>query len=194
MRAAAAYGADAILLPKVQAAGEIAAARALAGGVPLWAMIETPRAVLSALAIAEAGTECLVFGMNDFMLGMDGRHRADRANLVTAMSLCVMAARAAGVMAIDGVHNQIDDADGFARTCAEARDFGFDGRSCIHPVQVAPCNAAFTPSADEVAWAKKVLAAFAAEPGKGVLAMDGRMIEGLDADRARRILARAAAS
>jgi citrate lyase subunit beta/citryl-CoA lyase len=108
------------------------------------------------------------------------------------MSLCVMAGRAAGVPVIDGVHNQIDDTEGFARASAEARDFGFDGKSCIHPVQVAPANAAFTPSAEELAWARAVLAAFAEAPGMGVISLNGRMIEGLDAERARRLLARAA--
>jgi citrate lyase subunit beta/citryl-CoA lyase len=107
------------------------------------------------------------------------------------MSATVLAARAAGISALDGVHNALDDTAGFARACAEARDFGFDGKSVVHPAQLAPAKAAFSPSLEEITHARRVLAAFAAAPGKGVVTLDRRMLEALDADIARRTLARA---
>jgi citrate lyase subunit beta/citryl-CoA lyase len=191
MAALAAARPDAILLPKLSGPEDVAAAKARADGVPLWAMIETPRAVFQALAIADAGADCLMLGVNDLVSTLAGRHRPDRANLHTAMSLTVLAARAAGIAALDGVHNDLDDMTGFARACAEARDFGFDGKSVIHPSQIAPARTAFSPSLEEVAYARRVLAAFAAQPGKGVVALDRRMLEALDAESARRTLARA---
>ena len=190
LKAAAQSGADAILLPKLTEPEQVIAVRAAAHGMPLWAMIETPRALFHALAIADAGARCLVLGSNDMLHAMDGRHRGDRANLHTAMSLCVLAARAAGISVLDGVHNDLDAAEDFRRACAMARDFGFDGKSVIHPSQIAPANHAFSPTQDEIAYAKRVLEAFAREPGKGVITLDRRMLEALDADIAARILAR----
>ena len=182
---------DAILLPKISGADDIEAAKAKSGGVPIWAMIETPRSVFNAAGIADAGADCLIFGVNDLVSAMIGRHRADRANVHAAMSLTVLAARAAGITALDGVHNDLDDMTGFARSCAESRDFGFDGKSVIHPSQIAPARAAFSPSLEEIAYARRVLAAFAAQPGAGVVTLDRRMLEALDATSARRTLARA---
>lgn len=189
--AAARSGAGAVLLPKVRDAGEVAAARLLADGMPLWAMIETPRGLLNATAIADAGVECLVFGSNDLLHALEGRHRGDRANLWTAMSLTVLAARAAGIAVLDGVHNDLDAAGEFDAACVLARDFGFDGKSVIHPSQIAPANSAFSPSPGEITYARRVLDAFAAAPGKGAIALDRRMLEALDADIAARTLARA---
>jgi citrate lyase subunit beta/citryl-CoA lyase len=189
--AAGKSGADAILLPKLTAAAEIAAAKTGANGVPVWAMIETPRALLNVSAIADAGVECLVLGSNDMLHAMQGRHRSDRANLQTAMSLTVLAARAAGIAVLDGVHNDLDAAEEFACACIMARDFGFDGKSVIHPSQLATANRTFSPTPDEITYAKRVLQAFAANPGKGVITLDRRMLEALDADIAARILARA---
>lgn len=191
MAAAAASGCDAILIPKMNGPGDIAAAKALAGAKPLWAMIETPRAVLNVAAIADAGAECLVLGANDLLHALDGRPRPDRANLATAMSLVVLAARAAGITALDATHNQIGDHDGFIAACAQARDFGFDGKTVIHPSQIAAALAAFSPSPAEIEQARRVLAAFDAHPGAGVITLDRRMLEALDADIARRTLARA---
>jgi citrate lyase subunit beta/citryl-CoA lyase len=152
-------------------------------------MIETPRALFNALAIADAGASCLVLGSNDMLHAMEGRHRADRANLQTAMSLCVLAARAAGIAVLDGVHNDLDAAEEFTQACILARDFGFDGKSLIHPSQIA--NRIFSPAPEEIAYAQRVVDAFAAQPGKGVITLDRRMLEALDADIAARILARA---
>ena len=184
-------GADAILLPKLKDAGEIEAAHCLADGTSLWAMIETPRALFNALAIADAGVQCLVLGSNDMLHAMEGRHRADRANLQTAMSLCVLAARAAGIPVLDGVHNDIDAAQEFEDACVMTRDLGFDGKSIIHPSQIATANRTFSPTPEEIAYARRVLEAFARERGKGVITLDRRMLEALDADIAARTLARA---
>jgi len=181
----------AILLPKISGAEDIEAAKAKCGGVPLWAMIETPRAVCSALAIADAGVDCLIFGVNDLVSAMMARHRPDRINMHAAMSQTVLAARAADITVLDGVYNALDDMIGFANACTEARDFGFDGKSVIHPSQVAPAKAAFSPSLDEIAYARRVLAAFAAQPGASVVTLDRHMLEALDAASARRTLARA---
>jgi citrate lyase subunit beta/citryl-CoA lyase len=189
--AAAKSVACAILLPKLSGPDQIAAVRRKTGDTPLWAMIESPRALFHAAAIADAGVECLLLGSNDMLHAMEGRHRADRANLQTAMSLCVLAARAAGIAVLDGVHNDLDAAEDFTRSCTMARDFGFDGKSVIHPLQITTANRIFSPAADEIAYARRVLDAFAASPGKGVISLDRRMLEALDADIAARILARA---
>jgi citrate lyase subunit beta/citryl-CoA lyase len=189
--AAGKSGAGAILLPKLTGPAEIAAAQAGANGAPIWAMIETPRALLNVSAIADAGVECLVLGSNDMLHAMQGRHRGDRANLGTAMSLTVLAARAAGIAVLDGVHNDLDAAEDFARACTMARDFGFDGKSVIHPSQIATANRVFSPTEEEIVYAKRVLDAFAAAPGKGAITLDRRMLEALDADIAARTLARA---
>ena len=191
LEAASRSGVGAILLPKLTDGDEVRAAQARANGTPLWAMIETPRALFNAPAIADSGVECLVLGSNDMLHAMEARHREDRANLHTAMSLCVLAARAAGIAVLDGVHNDLDATEDFARACAMARDFGFDGKSVIHPSQIRLANQAFSPDPQEVEYARRVLAAFAAQPGKGVITLDRRMLEALDADIAARILARA---
>jgi citrate lyase subunit beta / citryl-CoA lyase len=191
LEAAGRSGAHAVLLPKLAGPGEIAAAQSAGGGMALWAMIETPGALLNAAAIANSGVECLLLGSNDMIHAMEGRHRGDRANLHTVMALCVLAARAAGIAVLDGVHNDLDAAEDYARSCAMARDFGFDGKSIIHPSQIATANRTFSPTAEEIAYARRVLEAFAANPGKGVITLDRRMLEALDADIAARTLARA---
>lgn len=191
LKAAIAAAPDAILLPKVNGAPDIEAVQEVSGEIPLWAMIETPCAVLNLGEIAGAGAACLVLGANDLLKDMGGRHRADRANLHFAMAAMVTVARAYDIAVLDGVHNSIDDAEGFAAACAQARDFGFDGKTLIHPSQIAACHAAFVPSDDEVAAAKKILAAFADNPGKGAILLDGHMVEKLDAEIAERTLARA---
>jgi citrate lyase subunit beta/citryl-CoA lyase len=145
---------DAIALPKVRDAEEAIAVRAATGGIPVWAMIESPRAVLNAGEIANAGVAALILGSNDLLKDMGARHMPGRANLTLAMSLCVLAARAAGIAVLDGVHNDLADTDGFVAACIQARDFGFDGKTLVHPDQIAPCNAAFTPSPEEVAAAQ----------------------------------------
>ncbi|HET7084246.1 MAG TPA: CoA ester lyase [Rhizomicrobium sp.] len=180
----------AILLPKVESAADIAAVKA---SVPLWAMIETPAAVLNAAAIAASGVDCLAMGTNDLLTAIHGQPLPDRRNLWWAMSQTVTAARAHGLAVLDGTYNDINDLQGFAEACAQGRAFGFDGKALIHPLQIVPCNCAFSPAPAEIAQARRILAAFAANPGKGAIALDGRMIEELHAEEARRLLALAEA-
>ena len=125
-----------------------------------------------------------------YLKEIGGRHRPDRANLHYMMSEMVLVARAYGLVVLDGVHNSINDDERLCRRLQQARDFGFDGKTLIHPSQIAACHAAFVPSHDEVAAARRVLAAFADNPGKGALAVDGRMVEKLDAEIAERTIAR----
>lgn len=188
LAAAQAARPDGVLLPKVSGADDILAAQS--EGLALWAMIETPRAVLNLAAIAASGVAGLVLGSNDLLKDMEARPMPDAANLHAAMSLCVMAARAHGIAVLDGVYNDIADAEGFAAAARRARDFGFDGKTVIHPAQIAPCNAAFTPGDDEIAAARAIVDAFAAQPEAGVIALDGRMVERLHAESAARLLAR----
>jgi citrate lyase subunit beta/citryl-CoA lyase len=188
LEAVRAAGPDAILLPKVESAADIAAAQR---GIPVWAMIETPLGVLHVAAIAAAGAECLAMGTNDLLKTMQAQAFADRRNLWTALCQTVIAARAYGLSAIDGTYNAIGDGAGFAESCAQGRAFGFDGKTLIHPCQIETCNRIFAPSPDELAQARKILAAFGRpeNSGKGSIAQDGRMVERLHAEEARRLLA-----
>jgi citrate lyase subunit beta/citryl-CoA lyase len=185
----AAIGADAILVPKVTGSADLAVARLLAAKTPLWAMIETTASVLSLDQIAEHAAG-LVLGANDLVKEMGGRQRPDRANLHAAMALTVTAARKHGRIALDSVHNDIADGEGFALACAMARDFGFDGKSLIHPDQIAPAARAFAPSPEELARARRLLAAFALPENreKGAFPFEGGMAERLDAEMAQRLL------
>lgn len=199
LRAAAASGADAILLPKLSDVPTLAAARAQVGDGPaLWAMIETCRAVLDLAAIAAAagahGLVALVAGTNDLAKDMRCRPDAVRAPLLPALSQIVLAARAHGLVALDGVCNAIDDAARLEAECRQGRDWGFDGKSLIHPGQIAAANRIFSPGEEEVAWANRIVAAFAqpGNAGRGAIRVDGRMVELLHLDEAQRTLAIAA--
>ena len=176
---------DAILLPKVESAADVAAAPF---GIPVWAMIETPRAVLNLSAIAASGAACLLLGTNDLLKSMRGQTLSDRRNLWAVLTQTVVAARARGLSVIDGTYNNIHDEEGFVQACAQGRAFGFDGKTLIHPSQIEAANRVFAPSPDEIAEAQRILDAFAQNPGKGVLALDGRMIERLHAEEAQRLL------
>lgn len=203
LAAAATAGADAVLLPKVQGAEELARARddlAEAGAPPelaLWAMMETPLAVLNAQEIAAAAhanrhpLTVFVMGTNDLAKETRARLEAERAGMVAWLSACVAAARAYGLDIVDGVYNDYKDMDGFQWECEQGLRLGMDGKTLIHPSQIAPANAIFSPDADEVAWARTVLAAFS-EPenqGKGVITIEGLMVELLHAEMARRTVA-----
>jgi len=181
---------DAILLPKADSAAHIAGAK---GDIRVWAMIETPKAVLNLSEIAASGAACLLLGTNDLLKSMRGQALPDRHNLWAVLTQTVVAARARGLGVIDGTYNDIRDEEGFAQACTQARAFGFDGKTLIHPLQILPCNRAFSPSLDEIAQARRILDAFAANPGKGAIALDGRMIERLHAEEAQRLLALAEA-
>jgi len=188
---------DAILIPKVQSAADIHRIEqhlaAEASDVAIWAMIETPAAVLDVNAIAGAGgrLSCLVVGSNDLLKEMGGSAMPDRANLAAALTFTVLAARRFGLSVIDGVYNDIADTDGLAAVCAQGRRFGFDGKTLIHPSQIGPCNAAFAPRPEEIDKARRIMAAFEQPENadKGAILFDGHMVERLHADSARRTVA-----
>jgi len=185
---AAAYAAapDAVLLPKVERAGDVVALNA---NIPVWAMIETPLGVVNVADIAASGAQCLAMGTNDLLTAMHAQALPDRRNLWAALSQTVIAARAHGLTVTDGTYNEIADEAGFLQSCIQGRAFGFDGKTLIHPSQIETCNRVFSPSLEEIARARRVLEAFAQNPGKGAIALDGRMVERLHAEDARRILA-----
>jgi citrate lyase subunit beta/citryl-CoA lyase len=190
---------DAILIPKVSAAADLHDAQAAIGdrAIALWAMIETPRAILDIAAIAGAGGNlaCLVMGTNDLVKEMRATHMPDRENLLAAIGLSVAAARAFGLAIIDGVFNDIADTDGFRASCRQGRAFGFEGKTVIHPAQIAICNEAFSPSPEEITSARNIIAAFERPENniKGAIALDGRMVERLHLEMARATLALAEA-
>ena len=190
--AVAAMNCDAILLPKVNGPDDVDALAALVPDLPIWAMMETPQGILSAAAIAAhpriAG---FVLGTNDLAKDLNSR---TRAALMTSLQMCLLAAKAAGIVALDGVYNAFKDEDGLRAECTEGRDMGFDGKTLIHPAQVAIANAAFGPTDDEIDLARRQIAAFdAAEAeGQGVAVVDGRIVENLHIVTARATLAKAA--
>jgi citrate lyase subunit beta/citryl-CoA lyase len=163
----------------------------------VWAMIETPLAIFNILAIAEEARDSesrlsgLVMGTNDLAKETRARFVPGRAPMVPWLATCVLAARHHGIDILDGVYNDLGDAEGFERECIQARDMGFDGKTLIHPNQVAACNTAFSPGADEVAQARKIIAAFdrPENKDKGVVQVDGRMVERMHAEMARRTVA-----
>ena len=194
LAAAATAGADAVLLPKVESAETVSAATAALGSGPaVWCMLETPRGILNAASIAAASPRvtALVMGTSDLTKDLRARATRDRLPLLTSLQLCVLAARAAGIAALDGVHLDLDDEAGFAAACRQAADFGFDGKTLIHPKQVAIANEVFAPAARDLDWARRVIAAHteAVASGRGVVLLDGRLIENLHVDDARRVLA-----
>jgi citrate lyase subunit beta/citryl-CoA lyase len=207
LTAAAAAAPDAILIPKISTAEQLEriAARLLGmhtdKKVRIWAMIETPTAIFNVRHVAAAAADAetrlagFVLGTNDLAKETRARLLPGRAPMVAWLTTCVLAAREFGIDILDGVYNDISDADGFAQECAQARDFGFDGKTLIHPDQIGPCNAAFSPPPDEVAQARKTIAAFdlPENKDKGVVQIDGRMVERMHAEMARRTVAIAAA-
>lgn len=192
-----------ILVPKVSRAEDIRRVRAAlraAGAAPetmIWAMMETPQAILNAGAIAAAGTDPgpslagLIIGTNDLAAETEVRPMRDRTPMIPWLSTCVLAARANDLAVIDGIYADFNDTEGFAVECAQARMLGMDGKSLIHPNQVAVCNSTFTPSAEEIAWARGIISAFE-QPGnadKDSISVNGRVVEKLHARIARRMLA-----
>ena len=204
VRAAAAAKPGAILLPKVEtpdmlraAAGDIAAAGG--EGIAIWAMMETPRAVLRALDIAEVAADiplaAFVMGTNDLARETGASLAKGRAAFVPWLMACVAAAKANGLEIIDGVFNDFRDAAGLRAECEQGRLMGMSGKTLIHPAQLAAANEIFAPSDAEVAWAEKLAAAFAApeNAGRGAIEVDGRMVELLHLQMAERTLALAKA-
>jgi (3S)-malyl-CoA thioesterase len=196
LAAVAAMACDGVLLPKVEAPDAIAAARAALPGLPVWAMMETPAAILTAAASAAApGLAGLVLGTNDLAKDLGCRFRPDRLPLMAALQTCLLAARARGLVCLDGVYNTYLDEAGLRAECEQGRDLGFDGKTLIHPAQIAVANAVFAPSAAETDLARRQIAAWeAAEAeGRGVAVVDGRIVENLHIVTARALLAKAEA-
>jgi citrate lyase subunit beta / citryl-CoA lyase len=203
LRAAAAAGPDAVVVPKVDSAAAVHAIEAAldAGGAPdrtrIWAMLETPVAALHAEEICSASDRLavLVMGTNDLAKELNAEHVPGRQPLLAGLGLCVLAARATGRAILDGVYNDIKDAEGFEAECVQGRQMGFDGKTLIHPSQLEPCNRVFAPAPDEIERSERIIEAFetAQKEGRGVVTVDGRMIENLHVDQARRTLALAEA-
>jgi citrate lyase subunit beta/citryl-CoA lyase len=191
LAAAALLPLDAVLLPKVESperVHETVARLSAAPGLAIWCMIETPRGVLAAAEIAAAPrVAALVMGTSDLTKDLRAREMPDRLPLLTSLQLVLLAARAHGLAALDGVHLDLGDDAGFAAACAQGRAFGFDGKTLIHPGQIAPANAAFAPGAEEVAQAREIIAAHQAAlaSGKGIAVVDGRLIENLHVEAAQ---------
>jgi len=193
---------QAILLPKVGSAAMIEdlATRmdTLAGleDTRIWAMMETPEGILNAAQIARAPRmDGFVMGTNDLAKELNCRFRADRLPMMTALQTCLLAARAAGIACVDGVYNAFKDDDGLRAECVQGRDLGMDGKTLIHPAQVAIANDVFRPSEDEVDLARRQIAAFdeALAKGEGVAVVDGKIVENLHVETARATLAKAKA-
>ncbi|NGM20760.1 CoA ester lyase [Roseomonas stagni] len=199
IRMAVGAGAHAVLLPKTESAADVLAVeQALAEAPPamgIFAMVETPRAILAVAEIAaraEGGRlQALAVGPNDLAKMTGVRAGADRAPMLSWLSQVVLAAKAYGLSALDGVYNNFQDEDGFAAECRQGRALGFDGKTLIHPRQVEPANALFGASAEEVAWARRIVAAFAepAHAAANVINLDGRMVERLHLEEAQALLA-----
>jgi len=199
LAAAAAAGPDAVLVPKVNSAEEVRTLVAAleAAGAPertaLWAMLETPIAVLHAeeIVAASARLTVLVMGTNDLAKELRAQLVPGRAPLVPHLAVALLAAREAGKAIVDGVYNDVRDAEGFAAEARQGFEMGFDGKTLIHPSQVEPTNALWAPDAAAIDYARRVIEAFeqAVAEGKGVATVDGRMIENLHVDNARRTLA-----
>jgi citrate lyase subunit beta/citryl-CoA lyase len=197
LAAAAQAGPAGIVVPKVNSADEVrglVAALEKAGApdhTRLWAMVETPEAIFNVRELAAASDRLavLVMGTNDLVKELYAEHVPGRAPLLTALSLSVLAARAAGVQVLDGVYNDVKDADGFLAECRQGREMGFDGKTLIHPGQVEGANTAFAPSEQAVADARGLIEAWEAGKGAGVVTYNGRMVENLHVESARRTLA-----
>jgi citrate lyase subunit beta/citryl-CoA lyase len=199
--AAIAAGPDAVLIPKVASPEQLQAAGNKISRAPralqVWAMIETPQAILNIAAVAASAKDAstrlttLVLGTNDIAKETRARFVPGRLPWLTALSQVILAGRAYGLDVLDGVFNDIKDLDGFKAECEDGRDLGFDGKTLVHPAQVEPCNEIFSPSDEEVTAAQRIVDAFALpeNKGKGVISLDGRMVEIMHADIAVRTVA-----
>ncbi len=182
---------SAVLVPKVDTPQTV---QDLPGDLPIWAMLETPAAMFAAAQIAGASERLtvLVLGTNDLANELRAEHVPGRAPLLTGIGLALLGARAAGKLILDGVYNDVKDAAGFEAECRQGRQLGFDGKTLIHPSQVEPCNRMFSPSPEQIAESREILAAWdeAVAEGRGVATVRGRLVENLHVENARRILAR----
>jgi citrate lyase subunit beta/citryl-CoA lyase len=199
LRSAAAAGPAGIVVPKINSAADVAKVEQVIeeAGAPdhtrIWAMLETPAAIERAVEIATSSERLavLIMGTNDLAKELRAGLVAGRAPLLWGLARCVNAARFADKVILDGVYNDVKNPDGFAAECTQGAEMGFDGKTLIHPTQVEPCNDAFSPSEEEIEYSQRVIEAFEAglAEGKGVITVDGRMIENLHVDNARRALA-----
>ncbi len=197
--AVAKVGVDAILLPKVESAETVRQAESVlvSHGAPpdlaIWCMMETPRGMLHAEEIVDASPrlEGLVMGTSDLAKDLQAQHTAMRLPLITALGLCMLAARAARIAILDGVYLDLNDHDGFVDSCRQGAELGFDGKTVIHPKQLAAANEVFAPSDEELRLSRRIIDAYAAAEaqGKGVVLVDGKLIEKLHVDHARRVVA-----
>ncbi len=199
LRSAAAAAPAGIVVPKINSAAEVAAVERIleSAGVAdhtrIWAMLETPDAIEHALEIANSSErlEVLIMGTNDLAKELRAALVPGRAPLLWGLGRCLNAARSAGKVILDGVYNDVKNPEGFAAECEQGADMGFDGKTLIHPTQVEPCNEAFSPSPDEIEYSRRVIEGFeqGLAEGKGVVTVDGKMIENLHVDNARRAIA-----
>lgn len=203
LMAAAKAGPDAILIPKVNEAVDVLRVEALLeehnapAHTRIWAMMETPLGILNAqeIAASTARLQAFVMGTNDLVNDLGAMHTPDRASVMTALSLCLLAAKAYGLICVDGVYNAFKDDLGLQAVCEQARAMGFDGKTLIHPAQLDITNAVFAPSADDLALARSYVTAFAAAQarGEGVAVVKGKIVENLHVDGAEKLLGKAAA-
>jgi citrate lyase subunit beta/citryl-CoA lyase len=203
LRAAASVAPDAILVPKVSNAGDIVTVSKVLDAIAapektrVWAMMETPSSVLNARFIAALGADketrlvCLVMGTNDLLKESRARALHNRIAVVPWLAMTIVAARAYGLDVLDGVYNDFRDEAGFREECEHGRTLGMDGKTLIHPSQVVPCNDVFSPTQEEVSWSRKIIAAFddPLNARKGVLELEGKMVERLHRVMARRTVA-----
>jgi len=200
---AARSAAHAVLLPKVESAGAVHEAESLlvASGAPddlaIWCMMETPLGMLHAEEISGASPRigALVMGTSDLAKDLQAAHTKDRLPMITSLGLCLLAARAHGISILDGVHLDLDDDEGLEYVCKQGRELGFDGKTLIHPKTIDIANRVFAPSEEEVAWSRRIIAAHAEadKVGKGVVVLDGKLIENLHVVAAERLVALAEA-
>jgi citrate lyase subunit beta/citryl-CoA lyase len=191
--------AQAILIPKVESAKVVQkvekrlAAASAPASLSIWCMLETPLGVLHAEEIAASSrrVECLVMGTSDLANDLHAAHTRERLPMLTSLGLCLLAARAFGLAILDGVHLDLADDDGFAYACVQGKELGFDGKTLIHPKTIAKANEVFAPSPEDVTWSRKVIAshAEASQVGKGISLVDGKLIENLHVENARRLVA-----
>ena len=199
LAAMAAAGADGILLPKVESAAAVLDAQALLDanggpdGLALWCMIETPLGVLRAeeIAVSTPRMAGFVMGTSDLAKDLHCLHTPDRLPFITSLNIAILAARAYRLAVLDGVHLDLEDAEGFAAACRQGLELGFDGKTLIHPKTIAAANQTFGPQAEEVALSHRIIEAFdhAASEGKAVVVLDGKLVENLHVENARRVLA-----
>ena len=199
LTAVATMGADAVLLPKVESADAVHQAEDIMGtaGAPdelsVWCMMETPLGMLHAEEISHASPRvgALVMGTSDLAKDLQCAHTPDRIPFMTSLGLCMLAARAAGIGILDGVHLNLDDDEGFKDSCKQGAELGFDGKTLIHPKTIDAANKIFAPSKDVIEWSEKIIAAHAeaAKEGKGIVVVDGQLIENLHVLNAERLVA-----